>query len=72
LVGPTNFHWRAAGLEKQHFAAFVVLSNEQWSHVSLSHCSHELFFKKKPVQLIDFILTVHVNNNFFCLFKKLV
>jgi hypothetical protein len=46
LVGPTNFHWRAAGLEKQHFAAFVVLSNEQWSHVSLSHCSHELFLKK--------------------------
>jgi hypothetical protein len=34
-----------------------------------SHCSHEKFrvlFFEKPVQLIDFTRTIHVNvNNFF-------
>jgi hypothetical protein len=48
----------------------VVISNEQWSQWSmapLSHYSLEQFFFEKPVQLIDFTRTVHVNenNNFF-------
>ena len=49
-------------------------SNEQWSHAPLSHCllKWTVFFEK-PVQLIDFTRTVHVNvnNNFFLFFKKI-
>jgi hypothetical protein len=51
-------------------------SSEQWSMAPLPHCSCEqfffvLFYFEKPVQLIDFTRTVHVNvnNNFF--FKKI-
>jgi hypothetical protein len=71
LVGPTNFHCRATGLLKQHFAASRGDFSMNSAAIALFTWT---FFFEKPVQLIDFTRTVHVNvnNNFFCFFKKLV
>jgi len=42
----------------------LTVEHGSWSHAPLLHCSREHFFFEKPVQLIYFTRTVHVNVNF--------
>jgi len=76
-----NFAFQTDGKGKQVGAAscgctmlHCSVNSAACLHCRTVHFNEQFFLFEKPVQLIDFTRTVHVNmnNNFFCFFKKLV